>query len=200
MIDQEQINRSIKSMELAITSCLSTPSNKLFQINSAIDNDMIHKLKTYLTTVDSSKWQYFQNNNLRKVINWDADTVIEELHDVFNGITALISQQFSTGSINFLGSQLWKDTNNYHMSYHIDNPVIDIALQLYLFDAPKECGTVFKINNQEYLVPFEHNTGYVYKNQVSEGIPHKVEVNITPDANRYSLYAIWSRSEKIKEE
>ena len=200
MIDQEQITKSIKSMESAFVNCLPTPSDKLFQIMSAIDNAMIDKLKAYLTTVDSAKWQDFQTSSLRKVINWDADTVIEELHNVFDGITEFIGRQFSTGPVNFLGLQLWKDTNDYHMRYHDDNPIIDIALQLYLFDAPEECGTVFKINEQEYLVPFEHNTGYVYKHQASAGVPHKVKVNIPPDTSRYSLYAIWSKSEKIKEE
>ncbi len=200
MIDQEQINKSIKSMELAMVNCLPTPSDKLFRIASVIDNVMLDKLKKYLATIDSAKWQDFQIGNLRKVINWDTDTVIEELHNVFDGVTELIGLQFSTGPVNFLGLQLWKDKNNYHMGYHIDDPIIDIALQLYLFDAPADCGTIFKIDEQEYLIPFEHNTGYVYKHQASAGIPHTVKVTIPPDSDRYSLYAVWSRSEKIKEE
>ena len=200
MIDQEQINKSIKLTEVAITSYLPTPSDKLFRINSVIDHTMIDKLNTYLNTIDSIKWEYFQSNNLRKVITWDADTVIEELHNIFDSMTDLISRQFSNGPLKFLGLQLWKDSNGYNMNYHIDNPTIDVALQLYFFDAPRECGTIFKIDKEEYLVPFEHNTGYIYKNQTSTGVQHKVKVIISPDSYRYSLYMVWSKLEKNKEE
>ena len=68
---------------------------------SGLSVRMIDKLKAYLTTVDSAKWQDFQTSSLRKVINWDADTVIEELHNVFDGITEFIGRQFSTGPVNF---------------------------------------------------------------------------------------------------
>ena len=196
MIDQEQIDKSTRSIELAIANCLPTPSDKLFKINSVVDTAMIDKLKIYLTKDDSNKWEYFQNNNLRKVIKWDADTVVEELHMAFDGVTDLVSQQFSNQPLNFLGLQLWKDANDYCMAYHIDNPIIAVAIQLYLYDAPRDCGTVFKIDKEEYLVPFEHNTGYICKNQVLKGVPHMVKVIIPPNTDRYSLYAAWSRSKK----
>jgi hypothetical protein len=201
MIRQKQINSSIESVKNAIFNCLPTPTDNLFKLTSVIDQPMLEQLRRYITTVDLSKWQGVRPGTLRKVISWNGDTVIEELHLVFEGVTGLINQQLSDCPLNFLGLQLWKDSDSYHMGYHIDNSMIDVAIQVYLFDSPADSGTVFKIKEEEYLIPFVHNTGYVSNYVRTTCVPHKVDVHLdSADSNRYSLYAVWSKSEKIEQE
>jgi hypothetical protein len=96
--------------------------------------------------------------------------------------------------MHFFGLQIWEDQAGYKLGYHSDRPIIDVSMQIYLYDCPAQYGTSFNVHNDLIDVPFRHNTGYLMKN--GPEMLHKTS-NVLPEGmNRYSLYAIWSQIRK----
>jgi hypothetical protein len=195
MIDQNIIDKSTKTANQAIDCRCATVSPDIYTISNVFDSNLIVKLKKYLNQ-NQLVWQ--GELHKRQIITWDTDSVIEEIHEVCNNLTEKITQQFFNTHLNFLGIQIWKDQHPYYLDWHCDNPIINVALQVYMFDAPENCGTLFDINNDELLIPYVHNTGYIVVTKSSPGLRHKVN-QITPvGVTRYSVYSIWSTTEKRK--
>jgi hypothetical protein len=196
MIDQNIINKSTKTAKLSINSCNSTLSPALYTLNNVFDVTLTNKLKNYIDQ-NQNNWLINHCNLDRTSQHWAADTVIEELHEICNNLTDTIRLKFFDGPLNFLGVNVWKDHQNFSMQYHSDNPIINIAFQIYMFNAPQECGTTFLINDVETAIPYFHNTGYLIITKSQPGLLHK-PTSITPKGVvRYSVYAIWSITEKI---
>ena len=83
------------------------------------------------------------------------------------------------------------------MDWHVDNPILSCAIQIYLFDFSEKCGTTFLINNQPVKLPFVSNTGYIANHNVQENVLHKPSCVVPAGLTRYSLYASWSFTEKL---
>jgi hypothetical protein len=76
---------------------------------------------------------------------------------------------------------------------HQDNPVIDVALQVYLFNNDPTEGTTFDVAGNLIDVPFKSNNGYLlWKKSNEERIPHKPTKAVS-NGERISLYITWSR-------
>ena len=196
MIDQERINRSIEAAKSSLLTCESTISPNLHIVNDLLDDKLLSELKDYLDQ-NSDKWDL--KIHLRAGVSWEADTVIEEVHTVFDNLTTVISQHFFDTPLNFIGTQVWKDRSPFFQNWHIDNPIINVAIQLYLFDAPAECGTTFIIDIHPVAVPYIHNCGYILTTYMPPGITHRPSIATPPGVVRYSIYAIWSLTEKMIE-
>lgn len=210
MIDQDLINKSTETAKMAIANCCSTTSAWLYLINSVFEDSAIDKLKEYVDNANNQKFRIVDLNapgrdkidtpDSRVVATWDPDTIIEELHDVCNNLTDTISKRFFNTSLNYLGIQIWKDTNKFSMDWHQDNPDITVSMQVYMFDAPRKYGTSFLIDDNEFAVPYQHNSGYITindSNGIDNGLEHKPTTTIPVGINRCSVYAVWSLSEKI---
>ena len=196
MIDQQLIDRSTDVAKLSLTTCKSTASSDLHLLNDFLDKELVAKLKQYLNQDSNDKW-YLGELFDRDGLAWDADTVIEELHMVFDNLTTVISEQFFDRPLNFIGTHIWRDRSPFSQKWHSDNPMINVAIQLYLFDeAPSECGTSFMINGIELAVPYIHNSGYILTTHTPPGIIHKPSIVLPPGAIRHSIYGIWSLAKK----
>jgi hypothetical protein len=198
MIDHSLINRSTTTAIQAIKNAQITDIDSLYLISDLLAKDHIDKLKEYINT-NSSNWA--SDYNHRFLIQWDADSVVEELHEVCNNLTSTIINQFKFKNLNFLGIQLWRHDPGYTIGWHSDNKIINIALQIYLFDdTPIDYGTLFKYNNSTVNVPYVNNSGYLIVTKSPPGIEHCTPYVLPPELSRYALYSIWSLTEKIKEE
>ena len=198
MIDQTLILSATAHAKLAIkNSKFLTDKFKL--ISDVLSADILIKLKQFIDTVDEEEWKEVSRQEFypRKGINWISDTVVEELHNVMDNQTDEINKHFNTTGNKFLGLALWRDTDGYEMPKHQDNSIIDIAMQIYLFDYPEKYGTTFIINEKSIDVPFKHNTGYLLNQQeYNDRLVHWPTNKLAGSLPRYSLYLIWSTSTK----
>jgi hypothetical protein len=199
MIDQQLIDEIASSVIHALNN-KKTVSNSLCTLENVLPESACKKLWDYIQIADN--WQliedkFYQNN--RKKIVWDSDTIIEELHCAFEQATEKINQIFqSDQKQNFIGIAVWKDSEEYSIGWHTDNPLLSSALQIYLFDTcPSECGTTFKINNVDIDLPFVHNTAYLADHNMDNKLLHKTTQPTPTGIKRYSLYASWSFTEKL---
>lgn len=197
MIDQVLIDRNIDSLLSSIEHRTAVSSPYLFSISNIFDMTMIEKLKTYLDTCPSHLWTTVENQEMRarKKITWHTDTVIEELHNVFDSSTETINAIFDTSNKFFWGISIWKDSPGYYIDWHTDNSDIDIAIQVYLY-TDVGLGTVFKINQDEVTVPSVHNSAYLICHGDHNKLLHRSESTVPVGCERYSLYAVWSRFPK----
>lgn len=190
MIDYDLIEKNCHRARMSAEQAASTLVPNLWIVKDFVTEDILDKLESYIDQSDPQQWTLVsgQESMPRHKITWDADSVIEELHDVCASITSQLEQQFQR-QLNFAGIQIWRDTEGYYFGPHTDNPVINISLQLYLFDAPSSCGTTFFVNGARYVVGFFHNFGYIC---TSHNVQHQTTTPVPAGVNRYSLYAHWT--------
>ena len=198
MIDTVLIEVTSKQAQQAFENAESTIFDYVFLVKDVITNEAVAKLKEYVKIADQSKWHKVpgQEHNNRKSITWDADTIMEELHEVFNSLTEIVNQKFAQQHVNFLGLQLWVDGHGYHTGYHTDDPIIDVSCQLYLFENDENLGTTFKKGKNLVAVPYCSKSGYIMVNNVDPELYHSSTTPTPGEVTRHSLYAVWSRTAK----
>jgi hypothetical protein len=193
MIDQDLIDRQTQQLLMSLKNQKEIIPG-LYGIEEVLISEVVDKLKQHITITD--QWGKVQDQEMlnRQSLTWCTDSVIEEIHVAFENITGEINESFPGTEKYFHGLQLWKDQEGYKLGYHTDNPVIDIAMQVYLYECPLQYGTTFNVRGTIIDLPFQHNTGYVMKN--SAELLHKPSKSLPAGIVRYSLYAIWSRHRK----
>lgn len=201
MIDQHLIDHNIQHATRAIQAARATPSPWVWHVENVFSQDLVDKLQAYLVDQHNDiAWQSVagQEHLNRRKISWVADTVIEEMHMICDALTHMVADKFCADSKNFLGISVWKDWKDYTMKLHTDNPVIDVSMQLYLFDsAPPQAGTIFMIDHQPYLIPYVSNSGYIcVLPQHDPAVFHMPATVTAADHVRYSLYSVWSKTAK----
>ncbi len=197
MIDQDLIENNKKHLASCISNRLSTPIADLYQITDVLDLAILQKLNQYVSSVSIDKWQTVEGQETlpRQKITWDFDTVIEELHEIFDSATDLINETFTDPYKHFWGVSLWKDEAGYEIGWHTDNPDIDVAMQIYLYTS-SGVGTIFGSEHTPILIPSEHNSGYLIQHDRTDKISHRSESVVSAGTTRYILYAVWSRISK----
>jgi hypothetical protein len=193
MIDQTLISTATNHASVAIQN--STPVTDKFRlINNVLSQDLLDKIKKFIDTVDNSEWKLvpWQEFNPRTAIHWIPESVIEEIHCIGVNLTDQINKIFNISDKKFQGLQLWKDIPGYINPRHQDNPIIDVSMQIYLFDCPSKYGTTFELEKEQLNLPFKHNTGYIINQKpVNERLWHWTTNRLVDDYDRYSLYFIW---------
>jgi hypothetical protein len=170
----------------------------LLCVSELLDPVLLVKLQDYIFD-DDLVWER-QEDPLamsiyfgRKKINWIPDSVIEETHMVFDGLTDYINQRFNKQN-KFEGLSIWKDEHTYQVPLHTDNPKIDVAVQIYLNgDDNMDLGTRFHVD-AVVKIPYKTNYGYLMDNK--QNIRHFYNGKSPEDYYRYSLYAIWANTNK----
>jgi hypothetical protein len=195
-LDFALIDRStqyaIDSLESSKTICPG-----LLYVLDLLDSELLAKLQTYIFD-ENIVWGIQEHHDGdgyhydRKKINWISDSVIEETHMVLEGLTDYINQCFSRQN-KFLGLSIWKDEHSYQVPLHIDNPVIDVSVQIYLNDNNMDLGTRFQLDTV-FKIPYKTNHGYLMDNR--QHIQHFYDGKSPEDYHRYSLYAIWADANK----
>ena len=191
MIDYDLINECVDSMSVSMQRANKVKDQLLF-VDNVFPQPVIDKIQTLLGSELDWKTVWRQPDT-RKMIDWIPDSVIEELHEVGELLTIHICECFDILNIKFQALQLWKDCDHYDLGTHMDNPVIDVAMQIYLFNDKQSEGTTFMIQGNPIDLPFKQNTGYVlWKKSTDQRIPHRPTSVIT-GSDRVTLYLTWSR-------
>jgi hypothetical protein len=196
-LDFDLINRSIPFVISRIENGHEIAPG-LIALSDLLDNQLLTKLQEY-SFKENTGWKSQENhqmsgyNHHRKKINWLPDSIIEETHIVFDGLTDHLNQLFKRQN-KFLGLSVWKDDGSFQIAPHTDNPVIDIAIQIYLNgDDNKDLGTKFQLDTV-VTIPYKTNHGYLMDNR--QNIRHFYDGKAPEDYYRYSLYAIWANANK----
>jgi hypothetical protein len=166
---------------------------ELYYLTNFIYPPLVNKLVTYVHSSDNWITDPSYSNPRRTKINWESDTVVEEVHTVFERLTDVINNKFSRTN-NFLGVNIWKDTAGYAIGLHKDVKIIDIAVQVYLSNGPAELGTEFVHNGVTERAQYKLNCGYLADNKV--GISHALKYPVPESHTRYSIYGIWTADSK----
>lgn len=199
MIDSALIekNKNILGTALERSRIVSPVLRVLTQ---AFDTDLLDKLTQYFTTNYNSELWVPETDTYgkpmtrvqRAKLTWEADTVIEETHEVCQAQKSIIEHLLSKPIGTFRGIVIWRDQPGYTLGWHTDNPVIGTSVQVYLQGESANPGTEFRINDNPVRVPFVPNTGYLV-DQSSESRPtHRVAGTVPDNHVRYSLFAMWN--------
>jgi len=197
MIDQNFINQNSISLADALKNGSAiSPQVKL--IKDAFDQNMLSKLQEYFTSnyhsdlwkPETTKYGIPMNNKPRHKIEWDPESVVEEVHEVCNSVTPLLQEQYTCPDIVFDGITLWRDQPGYNISWHTDNPVIHLTMQIYLSGSSVCPGTEFKTQSGSVTASFVPNTGYFIDQRITRPT-HRTAHAVPENQIRYSLFAIW---------
>ena len=167
-------------------------NDQLLFVHDVLPQSVIDGIQTLIHS--GVFWKRLDNQpGNRKVIRWIPDSIIEELHEVGELLATPINECFGITDVKFQGLQLWKDSDTYNILQHQDNPAIDVAMQIYLFNDKQSEGTTFTVDNKKIDLPFIQNTGYVlWKKSNNERIMHGITSKVS-GSDRITLYLTWSR-------
>jgi len=205
MIDQTLIDNNSKSIYDALSS--ATPIyDGLMSVKNVHTDECCKKLENFISNLTENQWspESTPNKNMNKYrnrhrINWQSDSIIEELSMSYNAVTPLINKIFNhTKEKVFIGLNIWKDTEGFQTGLHRDNDIIAVAMQIYQGkNVPKNCGTRFEIENEMLHLPYEHNSGYVLEqaDDIQQRLVHGTSRPTPKDCTRLSVYAVWSYPE-----
>lgn len=196
MLDFELIDLSCNHTATQFDRKVYTGIPGLYTVENFLPARLLEKLKEFIQTENNWLHETVESGDVlypnRMKLNWIPDTVIEETHIVLEKLTDILNVEFKRNN-EFLGLSIWKDLTGYNIGKHTDNPVIDLAIQIYLnADSVLNLGTLFEHNEQKFCVKYDMNTGYIMDN--TKKITHSMQTKIPDNHVRYSLYAIWTRN------
>jgi len=198
MIDQSLIDCNITHLAESVRASGANDSG-LRIIQQPFDQVLLNKIEHYLIHNNEGIWQpettadYAVMTNIPRLkLSWHADTVIEEVHCVFDATTELINQLYPARNLKFIGITVWKDSAGYDIKWHTDNPLISVSMQIYLASTAPAPGTEFKFQDKSIVVPFVPNTGYIADNHHAHQLPHKTEYVVSDNCVRYSIFGMWT--------
>lgn len=166
----------------------------LFSVKDVYSDELIRAIQQ----VDFMNYQYlrvdlqefyprrniqYSNSDILAQLNKE---IVKNLEQISNAIDIPLQDS---------GTKIWIDNEGFNMNVHVDNTVVDIALQTYLLPAQINLGTKFyhdaEGQNLRYDFPYIVNTGYIMINSPDQwhGIPNTVPA----EAFRCSSYTYFTR-------
>ena len=198
MIDQQLIDQNTATLIVSVTTAKRINS-QLNLITSVFTPSLLTKLETYFVERESSElwvpettmYNVPMSDRPRHKLTWEAESVIEELHEVCNNLTDTVHRIYPTCTKPFCGIVIWRDREGYDIKWHTDNPVVDVTLQVYLSGSEKNPGTEFEVGDGTVTAPFIPNTGYIVQHAGEKRPRHQIAYPVPAGETRYSLFAIW---------
>jgi hypothetical protein len=195
MIDQNLIDENIITLTNALKNNTSV-TDQIKIVKNAFNQSLMSKLQEYFDeNYNSNLWRPESTRRDqvgdRFNISWDPESVIEELNEVCQKITPVVSEIFSDGQKKFKGLVIWRDHPGYYFGWHQDGPDIEVSLQFYLSGSARNPGTEYNIHGNIVVLPFAPNTGYFVNHGVGEQHWHKIVCPVPEGEIRYSLFALW---------
>jgi hypothetical protein len=193
MIDDNLIKNSVDHARCSIAEQKFLIPGILGAVQNMLHPDLRAKLNHFLKFSDCEWVPELKQEDLpRKKINWEPESVIEELHEIMTSLTPTVNALFPSESpLHFWGISLWKDTEGYYIHEHKDNTDLHSVIHVYL-DSEGPCpGTVFQHAGSSIDINHVANTGYIYCNG-RERLTHNISYTVPRGTVRYSLYAQWS--------
>ena len=87
------------------------------------------------------------------------------------------------------GIELWRDYAGYENAYHLDDPLIDNVMIVYLDNVYSGMGTGYIENGKHYQVDYQANTAIALLN--SNQIEHGMTGTVPSNTVRRTLYINW---------
>jgi len=113
MIDYNLIENSVAHARGSVAEQTCLIPGILGTVQNILHPDLRAKLNHFLKFSDF-QWipEIDQEHLPRKKINWEPESVIEELHEIMASLTPMVSAfSSSDSSLHFWGISLWKDTD-----------------------------------------------------------------------------------------
>jgi hypothetical protein len=197
VIDNQLIDSISQQTLQSIEQRRPTVFDGLYTVNNFLPESAVVKLKNYLPTSNESLWSPVagQEKVNRLKLTWETDTIVEEIHEACNRLTPAVGKLASL-PLNFIGLQIWKDWDGYRITPHRDNSIIDVSLQIYLFDNDSKLGTTFSEGDCTIDIPYIHNSGYMLVAN-NNNPTHRTTQDTPIGVTRYSLYLVWSKTTKL---
>ena len=195
-LDYQLIKENIESVTDSLRISKSVDP-RLYTLRSPLTPAMMTKLTQYLNNMhDSPLWQpetvqyNVPGDEIHRFkLQWDPETVFEELHEVCQSVTPVVREIHPNSFKDFKGIMIWRDHPGYDISWHTDNPIIGVSMQIYITGSVDCPGTEFRTTDGEISVPFISNSGYITQNKLD----HQISKRLSDNSIRYSLFAIWHR-------
>ena len=189
-LDMNLINLSIVHSQQFLQKRIVTPSPELWFLQDFIYPALLEKLFEFVTTTPNLNWHLVkgQEQKNRTEVSWESESVIEEIHMVYDSLTASLNLIFDR-NLKFNGISVWKDGAGYSYGRHRDINRINVAIQIYLSNGPADLHTKFYFQEQILESKYQKNHGYLMDN--INKLPHGIETPVPEDHVRYSLYASW---------
>lgn len=187
MIDQTLIESNIITLRDSLNNRKGTGLDYVHSLNNVFSIDMIEKIRKEFESNTEWTTVHLQEKLPRKAIPWKSESVVEEVHSVFQAleqeVSVIFSKQLKFQSVNF-----WQDSPGYSINPHLDNNRISVAVQVYINEADPLLGTeMYKDGDVFYKLPWIPNTGYILNNT-----PNSIHgMRTTGNTNRQHVYAIY---------
>jgi hypothetical protein len=206
MIDHNLIIKTIANIQQSSDNKEDLNLPWAYGLSNMLPAEMIDKLNEYydINTNNSSAWKKEPqsdsmeemdgdcgcgDSSTRRALIWAPDTVIEEIHHAFEGLTPYIEKVWGKELV-FHSVNPWEDSPGFKMDPHIDNDAIGVTIQVYVNDCDQDVGTEFfdADNNLLHKLPWYKNRGYMCNNTPDSWHGMTVQNKIL----RRSIYAIYS--------
>lgn len=187
-IDNDLIQKNIEHSKVSLSKAATSGCPCIHLLDDFLHPDMLDKLLDFLRNYDN--WSETDLPG-RKILNWEFDTVVEEVHTSMESITQEVNQLMGKDHSKFMGLNIWQDTIPFTIPPHSDNPVIGTSIQIYLNDCNADLSTKFEYDQQILSPRYVKNFGYIMDND--HKIKHWMTTPLPNDFMRYSLYGIWKK-------
>ena len=142
------------------------------------------ELAELVKTIDKqTQWQAqeLQETLPRLTLPWVTDGLVDQVWSMLDQL------DYSRFGFKFINVSIWKDLPGYCIADHVDNIIVQAAMQIYLNDLPSSLGTWF----EETEILCVQNSGYIMNNQHQSR--HGMKKPVPDGCVRYSLYTRFSR-------
>ena len=168
--------------------------NNLFSVENVYSAELIAEIrKLNLMTYPYEKVNWQEHMPRRKLQFSDTD-ILARINVENTANIPKISEAIGI-AIKDVDTAIWVDHNQFTMGVHEDNPLVDIAMQVYLFPNLVEIGTKFyhtlQKNSLRHDFPYIVNTGYIMIN--APGQFHGATRPTPKSTLRCSSYSYFSR-------
>ena len=147
--------------------------NNLFLIENAIDMNLIDLFNKEDISQYADKVPPWQEDWPRKELIPHEDSVLKKIKEQ-------LIERFECNNVAF-----WLDSEGFFMGPHIDNPLMKIAMQIYIGNARPELGTVFyKVTDADV---YDDDTPQKWRLQKTEDLEVRYDFRYMPNTGYFSI-------------
>ena len=180
--------------------------NDLYLIKNIIPKHFLKQIdEIEVSALDYDKWDWFDHS--RKKVNVSAGSVFDNVQQYLHAKKDELSS-FLDFKINNIDSTFWIDQSGFTFPVHIDNPGVNVAMQIYLNNCSDADTTFYQISENDietrddnqhwhyvgkkppskvrHTFDFIQDTGYLMVNNKTQlhGVPGKLK----DGQHRMSMY------------
>ena len=166
----------------------------LFSITDVYSKELIDKIQKLDLLSYPHKPVEWQEHAPRRLIMFDDDDILAQLNKENTANMSSIADAIGVPLYKII-TNLWLDHSQFNMGIHLDNPGVDIAMQVYLLPNDISLGTKFYYSDDEsqlrHNFPYAVNSGYIMINGPKQY--HGIPVSVPANTLRCSTYSYLNR-------